>query len=116
MKTICLGGGPAGLYFAISMKLRDPDAEVVVLERNKADDTFGWGVVLSDETLDNLARNDANSAEAIRGHFAYWDDIAVRPRGRKHGVVGPRVLRDRAQGAAAAVAGSGARIGRRHAV
>ena len=78
MKTICLGGGPAGLYFAISMKLRDPDAEVVVLERNKADDTFGWGVVLSDETLDNLARNDANSAEAIRGHFAYWDDIAVR--------------------------------------
>lgn len=81
MKTICLGGGPAGLYFAISMKLRDPDAEVVVLERNKADDTFGWGVVLSDETLDNLARNDATSAEAIRGHFAYWDDIAVRHAG-----------------------------------
>lgn len=81
MKTICLGGGPAGLYFAISMKLRDPEAEVVVLERNKADDTFGWGVVLSDETLDNLARNDAKSAEAIRGHFAYWDDIAVRHAG-----------------------------------
>ncbi len=81
MKTICLGGGPAGLYFAISMKLRDPDAEVVVLERNKADDTFGWGVVLSDETLDNLARNDAKSAASIRGHFAYWDDIAVRHAG-----------------------------------
>ncbi len=77
MKTVCLGGGPAGLYFAISMKLRDPDAEVVVIERNKADDTFGWGVVLSDETLDNLAQNDAKSAEAIREHFAYWDDIAV---------------------------------------
>jgi len=54
MRIACLGGGPAGLYFAISMKLRQPDYEVVVLERNKADDTFGWGVVLSDETLDNL--------------------------------------------------------------
>ncbi|SIT17041.1 anthraniloyl-CoA monooxygenase [Roseivivax lentus] len=77
MKTVCLGGGPAGLYFAISLKLRQPDTEVVVIERNRADDTFGWGVVLSDETLDNLARNDAKSAEAIREHFAYWDDIAV---------------------------------------
>ncbi|SFP94198.1 bifunctional salicylyl-CoA 5-hydroxylase/oxidoreductase [Tranquillimonas alkanivorans] len=77
MKTICLGGGPAGLYFAISMKLRNPEHEITVLERNKPDDTFGWGVVLSDETLENLARNDAKSAEAIREHFAYWDDIAV---------------------------------------
>jgi anthraniloyl-CoA monooxygenase len=50
---------PAGLYFAISMKLRDPSHEVTVFERNKPDDTFGWGVVLSDETLDNLAENDA---------------------------------------------------------
>ena len=55
MRIACLGGGPAGLYFGISMKLRDPDADVVVFERNKPDDTFGWGVVLSDETLDNLA-------------------------------------------------------------
>ena len=77
MKIACLGGGPAGLYFAISMKLRAPDAEVVVFERNRADDTFGWGVVLSDETLDNLAVNDRASAAAIRKHFAYWDDIAV---------------------------------------
>ena len=46
MKIACLGGGPAGLYFAISMKLRDPNSDVVVLERNRADDTFGWGVVL----------------------------------------------------------------------
>ncbi|EWG98586.1 bifunctional salicylyl-CoA 5-hydroxylase/oxidoreductase [Halomonas sp. BC04] len=77
MRIACLGGGPAGLYFAISMKLHDPAHEIVVLERNRPDDTFGWGVVLSDETLDNLARNDAVSAERIREHFAYWDDIAV---------------------------------------
>ncbi|PTW56593.1 anthraniloyl-CoA monooxygenase [Breoghania corrubedonensis] len=83
MKVACLGGGPAGLYFAISMKLRDPSHEVVVIERNKPDDTFGWGVVLSDETLDNLAANDRPSAEAIRAHFAYWDDIAVHYRGTR---------------------------------
>ncbi|EWH02983.1 FAD-dependent monooxygenase [Halomonas sp. BC04] len=77
MRVACLGGGPAGLYFAISMKLHDPAHDIVVLERNRPDDTFGWGVVLSDETLDNLARNDAVSAERIREHFAYWDDIAV---------------------------------------
>ncbi|MEI5677299.1 MULTISPECIES: bifunctional salicylyl-CoA 5-hydroxylase/oxidoreductase [unclassified Mesorhizobium] len=83
MKIACLGGGPAGLYFAISMKLRDPDSEVVVIERNKPDDTFGWGVVLSDETLTNLAANDPVSATAIRSHFAYWDDIAVHFKGTK---------------------------------
>ena len=77
MKIACLGGGPAGLYFAISMKLRDPAHDITVIERNKADDTFGWGVVLSNETLGNLAANDAISAEAIRTQFAYWDDIAV---------------------------------------
>jgi len=81
MKVGCVGGGPAGLYFAISMKLRDPAHEVIVYERNRADDTFGWGVVLSDETLDNLAANDATSAASIREHFAYWDDIAVHFKG-----------------------------------
>ncbi|WP_419911415.1 bifunctional salicylyl-CoA 5-hydroxylase/oxidoreductase [Hoeflea sp.] len=81
MRIACLGGGPAGLYFAISMKLRDPNHDVVVIERNRPDDTFGWGVVLSDETLDNLQENDPVSAEAIRKHFAYWDDIAVHYRG-----------------------------------
>jgi anthraniloyl-CoA monooxygenase len=83
VRIACLGGGPAGLYFAISMKLRDPSHEIVVFERNRPDDTFGWGVVLSDETLANLARNDPTSAEAIRAHFAYWDDIAVYFKGTK---------------------------------
>ncbi|CUH74716.1 NADPH dehydrogenase [Tritonibacter multivorans] len=77
MRVACLGGGPAGLYFAISMKLRDPDHEVVVIERNKFNDTFGWGVVLSDDALGNLRANDPESAEVIRQNFAYWDDIAV---------------------------------------
>jgi anthraniloyl-CoA monooxygenase len=81
MKIAVLGAGPAGLYFAISMKLRDAAHDIAVYERNKADDTFGWGVVLSDETLDNLAENDARSAAAIREHFAYWDDIAVIHKG-----------------------------------
>ena len=81
MRAICLGGGPAGLYFAISLKLRQPEADVTVLERNRADDTFGWGVVLSDETLDNLEVNDPVSARAIRSHFAYWDDIALHHKG-----------------------------------
>jgi anthraniloyl-CoA monooxygenase len=81
MRVACLGGGPTGLYFAISMKLRDPTHDVTVFERNRPDDTFGWGVVLSDQTLDNLALNDPESAEAIRQAFAYWDDVAMHHRG-----------------------------------
>jgi len=81
MRIACLGGGPAGLYFAIAMKLRDRAHEVVVVERNRPYDTFGWGVVLSDETLANLQASDAESAEAIRQAFVYWDDIAVHYRG-----------------------------------
>ena len=81
MRVLCLGGGPAGLYFAISMKLRDPSHDVTVLERNRADDTFGWGVVLSADALGNMEHNDPKSTAAIRDHFAYWDDIAVIHRG-----------------------------------
>ncbi|TLP67172.1 bifunctional salicylyl-CoA 5-hydroxylase/oxidoreductase [Parasedimentitalea maritima] len=93
MKIACLGGGPAGLYFAISMKLRQPDTEVTVIERNKPNDTFGWGVVLSDDALDNLTVNDPVSAEQIRKNFAYWDDIAVVHDGQRtvsggHGFAG----------------------------
>jgi len=93
MKIACLGGGPAGLYFAISMKLRQPDTQVTVFERNRADDTFGWGVVLSDDALGNLAVNDPVSAATIRENFAYWDDIAVVHDGHRtvsggHGFAG----------------------------
>ena len=93
MKILCLGGGPAGLYFAISMKLRDPSHDVTVLERNNAGDTFGWGVVLSDDALSRLQRNDPPSAQAIRDHFIYWDDIAVIRDGHRqvsggHGFAG----------------------------
>jgi len=83
VKITCLGGGPAGLYFSISMKLRDPSCDITIIERNKPDDTFGWGVVLSDEALDNLRINDPVSAAKIHEKFAYWDDIAVHYRGEK---------------------------------
>src|SRR5688572_28079677 len=81
MRIACLGGGPAGLYFAIAMKLRDPAHDIAVVERNRPYDTFGWGVVLSDETLANLQAADPVSAEEIRRAFVYWDDIAVHYRG-----------------------------------
>ena len=81
MRIACLGGGPGGLYFAISTKLRNPNAEVVVFERNRPNDTFGWGVVLSDQTLGNLRDNDPVSADMIEANFAYWDDLAVLYRG-----------------------------------
>ena len=77
MRVACLGGGPAGLYFAISMKLRDPAHEIDVFERNRAGDTFGWGVVFSDQTVENLTANDAVSAAIIADNFAHWDDIQV---------------------------------------
>ncbi|PPD14453.1 MAG: oxidoreductase [Methylobacterium sp.] len=93
MRILCLGGGPAGLYFAISMKLRDASHEVTVLERNRASDTFGWGVVLSDDALSRMQKNDPKSTEAIRNNFAYWDDIAVVHDGHRtvsggHGFAG----------------------------
>ncbi len=93
MNVLCLGGGPAGLYFAISMKLRDPTHQVTVLERNRANDTFGWGVVLSDDALGRMQLNDPVSAAAIRSEFAYWDDIAVIHNGQRtvsggHGFAG----------------------------
>jgi anthraniloyl-CoA monooxygenase len=81
MRIACLGGGPAGLYFAIAMKRRDPNHDIVVVERNRPADTFGWGVVLSDETLANLNASDPESAAAIQRAFVYWDDIAVFYRG-----------------------------------
>src|SRR5262245_62169623 len=72
MRIACLGGGPAGLYFAIAMKLRDPAHEIAVIERNRASDTFGWALVLSDEALANLGAVDRQSSEAIAASFVSW--------------------------------------------
>jgi anthraniloyl-CoA monooxygenase len=93
MRVACLGGGPAGLYFAISMKLRDARHQIDIFERNRPDDTFGWGVVFSDQTVENLMANDAVSGEVIRDEFAHWDDIDVHVHGgcirsSGHGFIG----------------------------
>ena len=81
MKIACVGGGPAGLYFAISMKLRSPEHDVTVFERNRPDDTFGWGVVFSDSVLADLAKNDPPSADMVTDGFIHWDDIDVHYKG-----------------------------------
>ncbi|OWT58440.1 bifunctional salicylyl-CoA 5-hydroxylase/oxidoreductase [Candidimonas nitroreducens] len=93
MKVLCIGGGPAGLYFGLLMKLGDPSRDVTVVERNRPYDTFGWGVVFSDATLDNLRQADPVSAEEISAAFNHWDDIEINYRGRSvrsggHGFIG----------------------------
>jgi anthraniloyl-CoA monooxygenase len=93
MKILCVGGGPAGLYFAIALKRLDASHEVIVLERNRPFDTFGWGVVFSDQTMDNLRAIDPESAADIQDSFAHWDDIDVYLRGEVvrsggHGFIG----------------------------
>ncbi len=88
MKIAIIGGGPAGLYSAILLKKQRPDAEIAVYERNRADDTFGFGVVFSDATLDNFEAWDPPSYRRITEEFAYWDDIAVHFRGTVHKVGG----------------------------
>src|SRR5215207_6348262 len=75
MKIIVVGGGPGGLYFALLMKKRYPNYDIEVYERNRRDDTFGFGVVFSDETLDNLMDYDSQSYQAITREFSYWDEI-----------------------------------------
>jgi anthraniloyl-CoA monooxygenase len=77
MNIVCLGGGPAGLYFALLMKLQDPGHVISVVERHRPFDTFGWGVVLSDQTLANLHAADPVSAQFIGDAFNHWDDVAM---------------------------------------
>ncbi len=81
MKIASIGGGPAGLFFSILMKKAFPETEITVFERNRPDDTYGWGVVFSDETLDNLERADPESLAAIRGRFRYWRNIETHVGG-----------------------------------
>ncbi len=82
LTILCIGGGPSGLYFALLMKKRFPAMRVVVAERNRPFDTFGWGVVLSDQTLGNLKIADPTSAKLIGDAFNHWDDIEVFFKGR----------------------------------
>lgn len=93
MKVVCLGAGPAGVYLAISMKLKNPAHDISVYERNKPDDTFGWGVVFSDQTMVNLHANDPVSAQTMVDELIQWDRIDVRVNGALqssdgHGFIG----------------------------
>ncbi len=87
MKISIIGGGPGGLYFALLTKKRRPDIEIELFEQNRPDDTFGFGVVFSDETLDEFLSADPGSYEMIRDHFAYWTDMVIE-RGDDRYVVG----------------------------
>ena len=113
MRAAVLGGGPGGLYFAISMKLRDPAHEVVVIERNRPDDTFGWGVVLSDETLANLAANDPRQRRLRSARLRLLGRHRRALPRHGHALGGPRLLRHRPQAAARHPAGPRARARRR---
>jgi anthraniloyl-CoA monooxygenase len=82
-RIVCLGGGPAGLYGAILLRKALPAASIEVYERNRPDDTFGWGVVFSDQTMENFRIADAPSHAAILGDFHHWDDIDIHFAGRR---------------------------------
>jgi len=83
MRISCIGGGPAGLYFALLMKQQDPSNQITIYERNRAGDTFGWGVVFSDQTLSAMQQADPKTAGQILDAFNHWDDIEVNIAGRK---------------------------------
>lgn len=107
MKVSIVGGGPAGLYFAILMKKAHPETAITAYERNRPDDTFGFGVVFSDETLDTFEDWDQESYRRITEEFAYWDDIEINFKGTTQRIGGNgfcgcsrttllRILQDRA--------------------
>src|SRR5262245_47644243 len=81
LRIVCIGGGPAGLYFGALMKKADPAHDVTVIERNRPDDTFGFGVVFSDATLERFAEADRETHDEIVRSFAHWDNIDIHYRG-----------------------------------
>jgi anthraniloyl-CoA monooxygenase len=83
MRIVCLGGGPAGLYFSILTKKANPSWDITVVERNRPDDTFGWGVVFSDKTMDGFKDVDPETHSEITRAFRHWDDIDVFFKGQK---------------------------------
>src|ERR1700722_19169828 len=83
MRIVCLGGGPAGLYFSILAKKANPSWDITVVERNRPDDTFGWGVVFSDKTMDGFKDVDPETHSEITRAFRHWDDIHVFFKGQK---------------------------------
>ncbi|MEV6175083.1 bifunctional salicylyl-CoA 5-hydroxylase/oxidoreductase [Streptomyces sp. NPDC051954] len=84
LQVAIIGGGPGGLYAAALLKRLDPNREITVWERNAPDDTFGFGVVLSDETLGGIEHADPVVYEALQKHFIRWDDIDIAHRGTRH--------------------------------
>src|SRR5260370_24109617 len=82
MKIVILGGGPAGLYFALLIKKANPRHDITIIERNPAGVTYGWGVVFSDRTLASFQRADYKTYEQITNHFVIWDAIDVLYRGQ----------------------------------
>src|SRR5689334_3068739 len=83
MNINIIGGGPAGLYFALLMKKENPAHEIAVFERNAPEDTFGWGVVFSDKTLSYLKETDEETHARITESFETWDNVDVVHRGQK---------------------------------
>src|SRR5688572_18679342 len=77
MRIVCVGGGPGGLYFTLLMKRADPRHDITVVERNRPDDTFGFGVVFSDATMAGIANADSEAYAALARHLVHWDDIAI---------------------------------------
>ena len=88
MKIAVIGGGPGGLYFSILTKKAMPHCQIDVYERNKPEDSFGFGVVFSDETLGEFLKRDMASYELIRDQFAYWDDIIIARDGQEVSIAG----------------------------